>query len=198
MTPIICAGLALAALTSLTTAPICMDDAPYSAGFTIENHHRLVTVRDGDDKGNRTPLFSQKLDTPNLTVVETTLGEKSTRISLLDGKGKVIWTKTLSYAVPPIRVAQQDKLSPAMQKALSKTYMEYLFRYHIAFKFSHPVRIQSVISPEDKMLSENVNFTDGEERHTLYMSRLNNTISTHIDLEPPVIIEVPAPSSRAH
>ena len=175
-----------------------MDDAPYSAGFTVENHHRQVTVRDGDDKGNRTPLFSQKLDTPNLTVVETTLGEKSTRISLLDGKGKVIWTKTLSYVAPPTRMAQGDKLSPAMQRALSKTFTDYLFRYHIALKFSHPVRMEAVISPEDKMLSMHLNFMDGEEGHTLYLSRLINTISTHIDSEPPVIVQVPAPSPRTH
>lgn len=92
--PCLFSALTVAA-ASLVVCSSGFADTPQTANLTIENHQRLVTVKDDGGKW----LFAQVISTSNVKVSQVLVGKDLSRISLQDGTGKTLWSKAVNYSI---------------------------------------------------------------------------------------------------
>ncbi len=114
--------LAAAAASLVLCAP-SFADTPQTLNLTIENHQKLVTVKDGNGKW----LFAQVITTPNLEISSVALGQNSTRLSLLDALGKTLWTKNLD--APLLGVSPHGEWSDKFMAGLLKVTNSLGWKY---------------------------------------------------------------------
>ena len=96
-------GLVSAMTTAAVSLVLCcavFADAPQMMRLTIENHQKLVTVKDGSGAW----LFAQVLSAPNLKLSQVSLGKDRSRIRLQDASGKMLWSKLLDYGISNVSI----------------------------------------------------------------------------------------------
>lgn len=111
------------AAASLVACSSSFADIPQTANLTIENHQKLVTVKDGNGKW----LFAQVISTPNLKISDVALGQNSTRLSLLDASGKTLWTENLD--APLLGVSPHGEWSDKFMAGLLKVTNSLGWKY---------------------------------------------------------------------
>jgi hypothetical protein len=182
--------LATAAL-GLTFCAAGRSDTPAPPCLTIENHQKLVTVK--DDKGNW--LFAQIIPSPNVRMDVASLGKGSSRLSLLDAaSGRVLWSKTLPEDVSDVDVdgAWSADFLAMVQKVLTNLEAE---TGPIPTPHSHQLnRFGIVLGPDDQLITCQL---DIGKDHISATPLKNGLLVREGRKEMIVVLPTPAPSPAA-
>ena len=139
-----------AAAVSLVFCSSSFADTPQTANLTIENHQRLVTVKDDSGKW----LFAQVITTPDLEVSQAALGNNLSRVSLQDASGKTLWTQNYSTSITSGSPHGEwsDKFLPTVD-TFAHAIKTLVGKDDSMSSFSSITSIAFVIGPEDQLKS---------------------------------------------
>ncbi len=159
--------------------------------LTIENHQKLVTVKDGNGKW----LFAQVISTPNLKISDVALGQNSTRLSLLDASGKTLWTENLD--APLLSVSPHGEWSDKFMAGLLKVTNRLGWKYtgSDTSPASNPNQFEFVVGTDDQL----VTYRTSTRKHRFEITPIKNGFMAKVDESKTVIIVQPpaAPSAPA-
>ena len=179
------AGLTTAALSVVICSAGCADAPPQ---FTIENHQKLVTVKDG----NGAWLFAQVLPSPNLTVTQVSEGQNRSRISLQDASGKTLWSQSVAQGIMGVTTEGQwvDDFVTVFNKVKS---LDSSGGKEAASSIPvHVNHTQFIISSDDKLVSFRVDF----DKHHLSVASLKNGFAAQLDGKRSLVVLVEPASSQ--
>lgn len=177
----LCLVLAAAAV-SVTLCPTGRADAPPAPGFTIENHQRLVTVKDS----NGVWLYAQVLSSPNVKIVATALGKSLSSVSLQDVSGKTLWSKNSHYAVGDVPVdGEWEKSFQSMGKLIQDAGLDDKDAPPAP---QHYDRIEVLVGPDDQLVSSQFLVECKNGKHQLSLTPIKNGFSVKVDKTKSLIV----------
>ena len=139
-----------AAAASLVLCAPGFADIPQTINLTIENHQKLVTVKDDSGKW----VFAQVIPTSDLKLSQVSLDKNLTRISLLDTSGKTLWSKTANCAISGISPnGEWSKNFLPTMAAFGRAVTTLVGKDASASSFGSLSSVTFIIGPEDQLLS---------------------------------------------
>ena len=156
-------------------------DPPQTLNLTIENHQKLVTVKDS----NGTWVFAQVISTPNLEVSQVSLGKYLSRISLQDGTGKTLWSKIVDCAVS--NGSPHGEWSDKFVSTLSQSSKSLGWTYSDTGPNLNVKRFVFVIGSDDQLVTLRV----GCVKHNYELTPIKNGFVARMDGSKTVIVLQP-------
>jgi hypothetical protein len=151
MKPFLYLGSVLAAAAaSVLFGPVGLADTPPAPSFTIENHQKLVTVKDS----NGVWLYAQVISSPDVKIVDVPLGKNLSRLSLQDASGKTLWSKTLSQAFNDVDFnGSWDEALKTIPDTLEKACESLGWKKAATSERSSFDRIEVIVGPDGRAVS---------------------------------------------
>ena len=196
MKPLHClASVLVIAAASVPLGPAVFADASPVPGFTIENHQKLVTVKDGTGK----PLFAQVVSSPNVKIVDASLGKNLSRLSLQNPAGKTLWSRTSNRPFMDVNVNGEwsevlEKIPDVIKRATESLDIKKDTSPKMSFD-----SVEVVVGPDDRAVSFGGGFASKNGRHHFVANLIKNGVAIRVDtkyflviLSPPAVAQAPA------
>ncbi len=173
-----------AAAASLIACSSCFADTPQTINLTIENHQKLVTVKDGSGKW----LFAQVMTSPNVKISTVASGQNSSRVSLEDETGRTLWSEALntSFSNLTLHGEWQDKAAascPQIPSDLGLKPSKPGFRID-PYRF----RFEIVVGSDDQLVTARII----SAQHRFDITPINHGIIFKGDNKTVIILQPPA------
>ena len=173
-----------AAAASLVFCSSSFADTPASPNLTIENHQRLVTVKDGSGKW----LFAQVVTTSNVKISTVASGQNSSRVALQDETGKTLWSEAFNTSFSNITLhgEWQDKAAascPQLPSDLGLKPSKSSFRFN-----PNRFQFEIVVGSDDQLVTARII----SAQHCFDITPINHGIVFKGDNKTVIILQPPA------
>lgn len=189
MKSFLCLGWVLAiAAVSVLFCPVGFADAAPVPSFTIENHQKLVTVKDGTGAW----LFAQVISSPNVKIVEVPLGKNLSRLSLQDASGKTLWSKTLNQTPGYVDIGGPwDETLETISGTLEKASESLGLKEVETSERSSLDRMEIIVGPDDRTVSFGGEIGFRNIKHYFIATLLKNGVAIRADAKYVLVILSP-------